>query len=42
MKYFEDSVIDKKIVYLATYKLTEEKIIRMGKQWDPQGANVWS
>ncbi len=40
MKYFEDSVVDKKIVYPATYKLTEEEIIRMGQKWDPQPFHI--
>jgi acyl dehydratase len=40
MKYFEDSILDKKLVYPGAYELTEENIIRMGEEWDPQPFHV--
>jgi acyl dehydratase len=40
MKYFEDSIINEKRVFPATYELTEEEIVRVGTEWDPQPFHV--
>ena len=40
MKYFEDSIIGKKIIYPESYKLTESEIIRVAKEWDPQAFHI--
>ena len=40
MKYFEDSIVGKKLVYPETYELTESDIIRVAKEWDPQPFHI--
>lgn len=35
MKYFEDVEIGADLVFPATYLLTEENILAMGREWDP-------
>ena len=35
MKYFEDAEIGNSLMFPETYKLTEENIVAMGKEWDP-------
>ena len=35
MKYFEDAEIGKSLVFPETYRLTEENIVAMGREWDP-------
>ncbi len=40
MKYFEDSVVDRVLVYPGSYELTEEEILRVGKEWDPQPFHI--
>ena len=35
MNYFEDAEIDRCIVFPETYRLTEENIVAMGREWDP-------
>lgn len=35
MKYFEDIEIGADLLFPATYTLTEENILAMGREWDP-------
>ena len=35
MKYFEDAEIGACTVFPATYTLTEDNILHMGREWDP-------
>ena len=35
MKYFEDAEIGVSLVFPETYRLTEDNIIAMGREWDP-------
>jgi acyl dehydratase len=36
VKYFEDCVIDERIIFPGRYELTEQNIVLMGQEWDPQ------
>ncbi len=40
MKFFEDAVIGEKVIHPVKHVLTEEEIIRMGKEWDPQPFHI--
>ena len=40
MKYFEDHILEEKITYPGRYSLTEEEIVAVAKQWDPQPFHI--
>ena len=40
MKYYEDAVIGEKVIHQMKHVLTEEEIIRVGKEWDPQPFHI--
>jgi len=40
MKYFEDHTVGDKITYPRSYRLNEEEIISVARQWDPQPFHV--